>query len=153
MNKTKTLLAAAFLACGLLTLTLATGCATTGGGGPPISPQSVGTVAEVAAYTGTQVYLRDHPTERPKFEAALAALAVLKAGTNATPAQVQEALDKLPIKQLQGDKGTIIISTAVILYDSLARQYVNVEATPEWLREFMNGAYRGLARALGNNSP
>ena len=129
-----------------LCLAVFTGCKTTSGGGR-VTPDRVGVVAEVAAYTGATVWLAKHPEDAPKFELARTAIGTLLSSTNVTPADLTRALQGLPIKELRGDQGALIVGNALILYDVMLRDSVNLDAN-EYLRPVISGIYGGLNRAL-----
>lgn len=138
-------LAVLLCAAGLAALT--TGCVSTPAGGSSIPPERMAVIAELAAYNGGTLYLQQRPESRPHFEASLAALALLQAGQNATPADVQAALAKLPIRELNSPQGQVAVGSAVILYDAFVREHVNLDHVA-WLRPVVDGLHRGLARAL-----
>lgn len=95
----------------LLALVLA-GCSTAQ---PTSQSDRLANIAELAAYTGTALWLVDHPADAPKFQAAAVALGGLGAGD---PVALQQILSTLPLKELKGEKGAIIIGAAILLYES-----------------------------------
>lgn len=109
--------------------------------------QRLATVAELAAFTGTQVWLADHPEDRAYFAASSAALALLLDQGTANPQSFAQALAGLPIKQLQGKDGALIVGSAIILYDAYVRENVNIDANV-YLHPVIIGVYEGLQRAL-----
>ena len=152
-----------FMKTKLFSLTLAiaalafTGCASTGpatGPGPTstITPEQraarVGTVAEVAAYTGATASISAHPESRPYFISARIGLGELLGSTNIPPADISAAVADLPIKELKGQEGNVSlgINTALILYDALLRENVNLDGNA-YLRPVITGLYQGLTRA------
>lgn len=108
------ILASVVLVASVASLALSTGCATVQPGAPT-QAERIGNIAEVAAYTGTAVWLVDHPADAPKFAAAAAALGVL---TAPSPEDLHRILYTLPIRQLKSEKGVIIIGAAILLYES-----------------------------------
>lgn len=111
------------------------------------------TVAELAAFTGTSLRLQSHPQDRPLFEASLAALDVLVSDQNYDPAALQGALQKLPIKELQGEQGALILGAALILYDSYARDVVKLDRSI-YVLPVINAVRSGISRGLrGYNGP
>jgi hypothetical protein len=134
------------LLCGLGAFSF-TGCASSNSQTPEQRAARVAMVAELAAYSGTTVYLEKHPDKRPYFVAANAALGNLLSSTNVTPAQLAEALQGLPVRELQGSQGSLIVGNAVILYDSLLRENVNMDANV-YLRPVITSIHSGLTRAL-----
>lgn len=146
-------------ACGLFLLS---GCATTGGvatsPGTNATPaelvraQRIGTVAELAAFSGTQVWLLEHPADRAYFEASAAALDVLLQSGEVSPEKFSAALSKLPIKELQGNEGTLIVGSTMILYDAFLAEHVNLDANI-YLRPIIAGVRSGLGRGLTGSAP
>lgn len=104
-------------------------------------------IAEVAAFTGTAYYLADHPEKAPIFEAAKQALDGLIADGNSDPAAFSKALASLPIKELKGDKGAIMVGAAVILWDTYAGQITKLDQAKKVL-PVIQAVRNGLARAL-----
>lgn len=104
-------------------------------------------IAEVAAYTGTAYYLADHPEKAPLFEASLQALNGLINDNNSDPAAFTKALSALPIKELKGDKGVIVVGAAVILWDTYASQVTTLDQAKK-VMPVVIGVRNGLARAL-----
>jgi RecA/RadA recombinase len=101
-----------------LTLTVNTGCSifkapTEASAADRI--ERIGAVAELAAYTGTALWLTEHPGDRAKFQAAADALA---AATTGDLVVLQKVLASLPVKELKGEKGAIIIGAAILLYET-----------------------------------
>jgi hypothetical protein len=128
----------------------ATGCKTNSTDTQKVARVAV--VAEMAAFSGTSVYLKAHPENRPYFNIARESLHALAATNGITPASFAEALKGLPIKELQGDTGTLVVGNAVVLYDMLAREHVNLDANI-WLRPVVESVERGMARALETPPP
>lgn len=133
-------------ALALIVCVLFTGCATNTQSNPEQTARRIGVVAESAAFVGTTYYLQKHPDERPKFEAAYAAVVLLNGGTNASAAQLSEALEGLPIKELKGDQGALYVGSAMILYDAFLAENVSVPAN---VKPVVGGITRGMGRALG----
>lgn len=85
--------------------------------------ERVAAIAELAAYTGTAVWIVDHPADRIKFKAASDALAASSGDT----AALQRVLASLPVKELKGEKGAIIIGAAIILYETEIKRLTHVD--------------------------
>lgn len=138
-----------FAPCALLLALL--GCATTNTTTVTPDPAAriarMTTVAELAAFTGTSLRLQSHPQDRGIFESALAALDVLVADQNYDPTALQSALAKLPVKELQDGQGTLIVGSALILYDAYARDFVKLDRTT-YLLPVINAVRSGMARGL-----
>jgi hypothetical protein len=107
----------------------------------------VASIAELAAYTGASVYMLDHPESGPAFSAGLIALNLLIADERWDLNGFRAALEKLPTKELKGERGSILIGTAVLLFDQLAREYVDLDRTA-WLKPVMIAVRDGLRRAV-----
>lgn len=149
MNK---IITASLLACALV---FTPGCKTTSAPSTPEQSaqkaQRLGTVAELAAFTGTTVWLRDHPQDRQYFEASRATLDLLLGSSNITPETFSQALFGLPVKELQGESGALIVGSSLILYDAFVREHVNMDANV-YLRPVVQGVRNGLDRGLSQNA-
>jgi hypothetical protein len=119
------------------------GCSTV----PPNQTAQLAGIAEVAAFTGTAYYLADHPEKAPLFEAAKQALDGLINDGNSDPAAFSKALSALPIKELKGDKGVIVVGAAVILWDTYASQVTTLDQKQK-VMPVVIAVRNGLARAL-----
>lgn len=93
-------------------------------------------VAKSAAYLGTSVWLyglppglAGHPQDREAFETARTSIKALIAAGSFTSGDLSAALQALPIKELQGESGTIVVGEAVILWDTYGRQLANLDKT------------------------
>lgn len=127
-----------------------TGCATgptTSTATPEQKAARLQTAAELAAFSGATIWLKKNPQDRQAFETAQAALVLLVAGTQASPAQLSEALAGLPIKELKGEEAAIYIGVATILYDTYLKENVNIEGNIN-VKAFATGLHAGLNRAL-----
>jgi hypothetical protein len=133
----------------ILTSALLLGCASVGSN-PAADAQRIqrlSTVAEIAAFSGTTYWLQSHPADRVYFAASLAALDALLKDRNYDPQALTAALSSLPIKQLQGDKGALIVSAATILYDGYASEVVNLDKAT-YIAPVISAIRNGLFRAL-----
>lgn len=131
-------------------LLMLAGCATPGqtpAAAEVARARQIGTMAQLASYTGTQVWISKHPTDRAYFEASLVALDALLVNGKATPAAFAAALQGLPIKELQGDQATLIIGSVVILYDAYMLENVNLDANV-YLRPIIEGVRDGIDKGL-----
>ena len=166
-----------FLAGGLLAMALAAslmlgsiGCSTV------VSTRADGTIAtnkvpdvqmmvslaKSAGYLGTSVYLNGlgdgskvpaHPQARPQFETARLAVRTLLAAGSFSPADLTAALQALPIKELQGDQGTLVVGEAVILWDTYGQQLANLDKAKvfeTYIKPVAQGLLDGLDMALGD---
>lgn len=118
-------------------------------------------VAQSAAYLGTTIWLDGlgdgtrvpaHPQDRAKFELARQALKILIAGGTFSAADLKEALLMLPVKELQGAGGNLVIGEAVVLWDVYGRQLANLDKAQvfsTYLLPVAQSILAGLNMALG----
>lgn len=106
--------------------------------------ERVAAIAELAAYTGTALRLVDHPEDRPKFLAASDALA---AATTTDPAALQRVLATLPVKELRGEKGAVIVGAAVLLYETELKRLTSIDQS-SFVGAVSKSVRSGIARAL-----
>jgi hypothetical protein len=111
----------------LVLLLSLTGCVTTPDGHNVPDVKLMCSVAQTAAYTGSSIYLLSHPQDRPKFELARNSLQALIAAGTFSAEDLTRALQSLPIKQLEGEKGILIVGTAVSLWDAYGQQLVELD--------------------------
>lgn len=148
----------------LAVLAFAPGCTsvrTVGADGTAVTnsvpdPTILRITAQEAAALGGQFWLAEHPENRPEFELARTSLAALIATGNGTPADLQAALAQLPIKQLEGSSGAVIISGAVVLLDAAGRQLVKLDSKQVWsayVEPVAQGLLAGLDQALATPVP
>jgi hypothetical protein len=148
----KTKLSVLLALCALL---FGTGCTTT-----PTTPptpeqhaQELAGVANIAAWVATVEHLKQKPKDRSYFVAAEAALAQLLNDTNATPAGLAEALSKLPLKELRGPYGAVIVgagATGVTIIKGIARNPIEQNA---FLRKYIEAIRDGIKSGLNQSSP
>jgi hypothetical protein len=115
--------------------------------------------AKSAAYLGTKIYLEGipprlagHPNDRPAFETARASVKTLIAAGTFSSGDLSSALQGLPIKELQGGKGTLIVGEAVTLWDTYGRLLASLDkaqAFQEFVLPFAQAIADGLDLALG----
>lgn len=112
----------------LLLVVLLTGCSIFKPSQPTDAQRiaRVSAIAELAAYTGTALRLTDHPEDRAKFQAASDSLA---ASTSNDPAALQRVLAALPVKELKGEKGAVIVGAAVLLYEAELSRLTSIDQT------------------------
>lgn len=147
MKKIRTVIAAALIAV----VSFSTiGCKTGETATDAQKAARVATVAQLAAFDGASIWLTSHPDDRQYFEAARTSLKLLLATDTINPADFTAALQGLPIKELQGPNGALIVGSAVILYDAYLRENVNLDANV-YLRPVITAVAQGLDRALGPN--
>ncbi len=90
--------------------------------------------AKSAAYLGTLIYLnglppnlKGHPQDRAAFVTARNSLAALIAAGTFSSADLVTALQGLPVQELKGDGGTLIVGEAVILWDQYGQQLASLD--------------------------
>ena len=83
--------------------------------------------------------------------AARAGLGALLSSTNISAADFTAVMQQLPVNELKGDQGALIVGNAIILYDALLRDMVNLGANV-YLRPIVTGIYNGLTRALAETA-
>ncbi len=112
--------------------------------------RQVALVAELAAYNGTKIYLIDHPDKRKVFEN-------VHANLNTLLAEDQIALDKfltivrtLPIKELQSEKGQLIVDNAVILFTAYSQDVIKLDQLEQVkkLKPLVESVKNGIEKAL-----
>jgi len=79
-------------------------------------------VAKNATYIGSTYWLKSHPQDREKFELARKSITTLIAAGSFDTAALTTALQNLPIRELQGDTGVLIIGGAIELWDVYGRE-------------------------------
>lgn len=144
MKKILPLIAAAAL--------FATGCTTTQTGSKTVDPAILRLVAQEAAAVGSTVWLQGHPNDREAFTLARTSLRALIATGTGSPADLQAALASLPISQLQGSGGAVIVSGAVVLLDAAGRQLTALDSKQIWsgyVLPVAQGLEAGLSQGLG----
>jgi hypothetical protein len=147
----------------LLPVIVLTGCATRPPAMTPVEQhqaeldakvaqaQRLATLAKAAAMTGTALWLREHPADRPHFETARTALNALLTGI-ITPEAFSAALAGLPVKELKDDDTALIVNSAVILYNGFLAEKVNIDANV-YLRPVVTAVRDGIAVGLGMTTP
>ena len=84
-------------------------------------------IAKDATAIGTRDYLTLKPEDRGKFIMARNALSALIAAGEFNAADLETALAQLPIKQMQGGKGAILIDSAIILWDAYGQEVTRLD--------------------------
>lgn len=116
-------------------------------------------IVQSAAYLGTTIYLQGippnvpaHPNDRQAFETARTSVKALIAAGTFTSADLTAALQALPIKELQGGNGTLIVGEAVTIWDSYGRLLTSLDkaqAFQQFILPFAQAVANGLDQALG----
>lgn len=122
---------------------LITGCATNS----TVDWRSdIATTANLAAYVGASVDLQDNPERRPAWVAAEVLLGSIIKDDDYTPSQLVAALEGLPVKELRGGKGTLVVGSAVILWTRLAAR-IDIDRT-ELVKVVVPAVRAGIQQAL-----
>lgn len=124
-----------------------TGC-TTISGSNQLDVARVAHIAGAAAHLGSAAYLSKNPEARPYFIASFNALGALDHAGEYDPAAFAEALSMLPIKELSGPNGNLYVLGAILIWDELAQQSVNVDKST-WVAPVLRAVRLGIGRALG----
>jgi hypothetical protein len=139
----------------VIALTL-TGCTTTQTGKTIPDPTVLRITAQEAAALGGQFWLSNHPQDRQAFILAQTSLKALIATGNGSPAELQSALASLPIKELNGTNGSVIVAGAVVLIDAAGRQLLKLDKAQVWsayVEPIAQGLAAGLDQALATPVP
>lgn len=114
------------------------------------------TIAKSAAYLGTFTYLQNRPQDRDLFELTRTSLQTLIAAGTFSVADLKAALQKLPIKQLQGTQGSVIVGEAVILWDEYGTELAALDSSQifnTYVLPVAQALLEGLDLALGGATP
>ena len=111
----------------VISLLLLPGCVTGPDGKKVPDVALMSSIAQDASYFGTTFYLQAKPEARPMFVLARDSLAGLIAAGQFSPADLTACLQKLPVRSLQGERGMIIVSAAVTLWDAYGRQLATLD--------------------------
>lgn len=110
------LLSASLLIAPVAVLPLVSGCSTLSGE----NGQRIKTSVKLAAYLGTSAYLQKHPETRPAFVIARDELVALSTADNIDAVTLLAIVNRLPIKELEGEQSKIIITAATIILSDFA---------------------------------
>jgi hypothetical protein len=111
--------------------------------------------SQEAASVGTTIYLQQRPQDKPQFLTARTSLRALVAAGSGSVADLQAALAGLPIKQLQGSNGVVLVDSAVTLIDAAGRELAKLDSKQIWsnyVQPIAQGILDGLDQALGPQS-
>jgi hypothetical protein len=129
-----------------------TGCTTTSTGQKVPDAALMKATAQEAALIGTTLYLKDHPEQRPTFVTVRASVKALLDAGNFDAAALTASLQALPIKELQGNDGILIVGAAVTLWDAYGKQLAALDKNQVgvlYVLPVIQGVYDGLNAALG----
>jgi hypothetical protein len=153
-HKVKSLFAVALLTS---TLAFTPGCVTTETGQKIPDPVLLQSVSFEAASVGATFWLQSHPDPetRAQFVLVQASLRTLVSAGSGDLAQLQAALSDLPIKQLSGTNGQVIVGGAVVLIDAAGKQLLKLDSKgiyPHYVQPVAQGVLAGLDIALGTSA-
>lgn len=126
------------------------GCASVpADGSAPRDTKRLEAIAKLAAFDGTVIYLKKHPESRATFELAHAELTkfVDDNGGQLSLGALLNVMDELPVKQLQGEYGAVIVGSAIILFDEFVGDKVEVDSAQ--LRPVAVAIRDGIGMGLG----
>jgi len=130
-----------------------TGCTTTSTGQKVVDPAVLQGIAQSAASTASYIYLQSNPQDRDKFVLAQKSLQALIASGSGDVAGLQNALTTLPIKQLQGTQGAIIVANAVTVINIASKELTKLDKNQVaslYVLPIAQGLLDGLNQTLGN---
>ena len=140
-----------FLASFLTTLAIGGailyGCSGCASMSPTQQAAMVQAVSFDAASIGAGVDLRDHPDHRALYTVVKVGLDRLIADGTYDPLAFREAVEMLPISELRGENGALIILGAVSIF-TLSTGYLDITNSPPLLQAAITGMRDGLAQAL-----
>jgi len=105
------------------------------------------TLAYEATFIGVTLDLKAHPDRRPSYAVAQGFLSTFIT-TNTGYGDLAVALQKLPIKELKGENGALIVSGIVTIYSLAKESFIDVANTPPWIAGVGGAIDRGLKDAL-----
>ncbi len=114
-------------------VTCNTGCAIFGGGS--ISTNDIARVArvvKVAASTGTQLSIQQHPEWGPGFELAQQDLLELSASTNIDFIQIMSIVQRLPVKQLQSPEAVLAITAGTMILSEFGGASISLDKVQQY---------------------
>lgn len=131
------------------TLLFNAGCASKTGGSGSVDWKKFEPMIEVAAYTGAKIYLVEHPEMETLFMSAVDVLDALVADPQINVAKLANALQGLPIKELQDPKAAIIIGSTIVLWNAYKDQIPIGDEGAAVLRPIAVRLRNGLGTAMG----
>jgi len=121
---------------------LLTGCMTVPDGTKPNNK------IKGVAYIGTATVLKKHPEYRAGFLQAAADLTTIEQADPIDFTTVLEIVNRLPVKELQGDDAMIYITGVTILLEDFTNVQLDLSKTPQ-LRSAVIGLRQGIELGLG----
>lgn len=130
-------------------LTGTTGCAFLKGDSTVPWQEDIAVSANLAAYIGASVDIKDNPSRRAVWLVSKEALDSLIRDSDYNPASFMGALQKLPIKELKSSKSTLVVGSAVMLWGRLAAR-IDINQV-ELVRIALPAVRNGIKQALEEN--
>jgi hypothetical protein len=113
-------------------------------------------VATEAATVGTQAWLAKNPQDADKFDMARKSLRGLLAVGGGTVADLQKALSLLPVDQLTGTNGQVIVTAASVVISQAGQWALRFDTKniwPDYIEPLARGLADGLDAALPLEQP
>lgn len=112
--------------------------------------RQVALVAELAAFNGTTIYLMDHPEKEQIFLKVYADLTLLLNEQTPSLEKFRLIVKSLPVKELQSEKGQLIVDNAVILISAYNQDVIGLDQLEQAkkLKPLISGLQSGLGKAL-----
>lgn len=112
--------------------------------------RQVALVAELAAFNGTTIYLMDHPEKATIFHKVYADLTLLLDEETPSLEKFRLIVKSLPVKELQSEKGQLIVDNAVILISAYNQDVIGLDQLEQAkkLKPLISGLQSGLGKAL-----
>lgn len=92
--------------------------------------------------------MQQHPDHRAAYEVAALALTRLVDASNWDAKEFAAVLAKLPVKQLQGSQGALLVQGTVLLWDLMGQTLFD-PTSPNALKAMITAVRDGLNQALG----
>lgn len=104
-------------------------------------------LAKVASYVGTAEALRSHPEWLPGFQVARDELTVLEAAEVIDYVTLIAIIQRLPVRELKGDRAILLITSATLLIQELGNPAIPLDQVPQ-LRPIVSAIRQGIDLGL-----
>ena len=141
-----------FALLSILALLAMPACTTTPTGQSTVDPVVLQAISHEAAAVGATLDLAARPQDRGPMQLAQTSLKALIAAGSGNPADLQAALSSLPIAQLKGTQGAVIVAGAVTIIDAAGKQLATMDKAQvynSYVLPVAKGVLAGLDQALG----
>lgn len=129
--------------------TLFAGCTTGTGSGGSVNWKSLEPAFEVAAYTGTKIYLIENPDKVPIFVVTVSVLDALVVDPEINVSKLTAALQELPIRELKDPKAAIIVGGSLVIWNAYKDRISLGSSGAEVVRPITVRIRNGIGQALG----